>query len=199
MRPWLSNVCTRWLPPKGSCGSISRLLYSNNWSASRRWRARGRKELQATLAQFDAALVHTRPERVRALAEGPPPHLVERLGQVPGSPAGRAVWCHYALGIEAVLDCSDASGSPPTRQSPIMRRARQEVAIADRLLGFNADLAEPVSWAELAGHAAVLRTEAQRLVTAPATVDRLRSAGRRVQPSRDMGTGTAQAGPQLSL
>ena len=64
----------------------------------------GRKQLKATLAQFDAALDHTRADRVRALADDPPAHLVERLGPVPSSPAGRAVWCHHALGIEAVLD-----------------------------------------------------------------------------------------------
>ena len=78
----------------------------------------GHKQLNATLAQFDAALDHTRADRVRALADDPLAHLVERLGPVPGSPAGRAVWCHHALGIEAVLDRSDALGAPPTRPEP---------------------------------------------------------------------------------
>ena len=124
----------------------------------------GRKQLKATLAQFDAALDHTRADRVRALADDPPAHLVERLGTVPGSPAGRAVWCHHALGIEAVLDRGDGLGAPPPVQSPVMGRARQDVAIADRLLQSSADLADPASWAELAGQAAALRKEAQRLI-----------------------------------
>ena len=119
------------------------------------------------MAQFDAALDHTRADRVRALVDDPPAHLVERLGPAPGSPGGRAVWCHHALGIEAVLDRSDALGAPTRRA-----RARpwdepgQEIAIADRLLHASADLADPAGWAELAGQAAALRNEAQRLVIA---------------------------------
>ena len=47
-----------------------------------------------------------------------------------------------------------------------MGRARQEVAIADRLLHSSPDLADPADWAELAGQAAALRNEAQRLMMA---------------------------------
>ena len=69
-----------------------------------------------------------------------------------------------------------------------MGRARQEVAIADRLLHSSADLADPAGWAELAGQAAALRNEAQRLVMARATIDRLLAPAQQVQPSRGMGT-----------
>ena len=158
----------------------------------------GRKRLKATLAQFDAALDNTRADRVHNLADDPPAHLVERLGPAPGSPVGRAVWCYHALGIEAVLDRNDALGAPPTRQSPAMARARQEIAIADRLLDSSADLADPASWAELAGQAAALRKEAQRLMTAPATIGRLLAPAQQVQPSRGMGD-AAQQGPELGL
>ncbi len=158
----------------------------------------GRKQLKATLAQFDAALDHTRADRVRALADDPPAHLVERLGRAPGSPAGRAVWCHHALGIEAVLDRNDALGAPAPGQSSAMARARQEVAIADRLLHSSADLADPAGWAKLAGQAAALRNEAQRLVTARATIGRLMAPAQQVQPSHGMGD-AAQRGPELSL
>ena len=184
-----SNAWSGWPPPKESCGSASPLSPDINRSASRRsrLRTRGANSSRPRLAQFDAALDHTRADRVRALADDPPAHLVERLGPVPGSPAGRAVWCHHALGIEAVLDRSDGLGRAAHGQSPAMARARQEVAIADRLLHSSADLADPAGWAELAGQAAALRNEAQRLVMARATIDRLMAPAQQVQPSRGMG------------
>jgi hypothetical protein len=157
----------------------------------------GRKRLKATLAQFDAALDHTRADRVRALADDPPAYLIGRLGPVPSSSAGRAAWCHHALGIEAALD-SEALGATPTRQSPAMARARLEVAIADRLLHLNGDMADPAGWAELVGQAAALRNEMQRLVTARATIGRLVAPAQQVQPSRGMGD-AAQQGPELGL
>ena len=80
-----------------------------------------------------------------------------------------------------------------------MARARQEVAIADRLLHSSADLADPAGWAELAGEAAALRNEAQRLVMARAAIDRLLAPAQQVQPSRGMGADAAQQGPELSL
>ena len=157
-----------------------------------------RKHLKASLAQFDLALDHTRAERVRVLADDLPGHLVERLGPAPGSPAGRAVWCHHALGIEAVLDRGDGLGAPPTGRSPAMARARQDVAIADRLLQSTADAADPAGWAELADRAAALRNEAQRLIVARATIDRLVAPAQWVQPSHGMGD-AARQGPEVSL
>ena len=47
-----------------------------------------------------------------------------------------------------------------------MGRARQEVAIADRLLHSGADPADPAAGAERAAQAAALRNELQRLVVA---------------------------------
>ena len=157
-----------------------------------------REQFAATLAQFDAALDHSRADRVRALADDPPAYLVERLGTVPRSSAGRAVWCHHALGVEAVLDRNDGIRLPATGGSLAVGRARQEVAIADRLLHSSPDLTDPAGWAQLTGQAAALRNEAQRLMRARATIDRLLAPAQQVQPSRGMGD-AAQQGPELSL
>ena len=78
-----------------------------------------------------------------------------------------------------------------------MARARQEVVIADRMLQAGADPA-PVGWAELAGQAAALRSEAQRFVLARTAIDRL-TAGQSAQRSGSMGTDPAQRGPELDL
>ncbi|HET9077034.1 MAG TPA: MobF family relaxase, partial [Acidimicrobiales bacterium] len=68
----------------------------------------GRRGQRAeTVAQLDDALDRTRLDRVRRLADDPPEHLVTRLGAPPGSAAGRAVWCHHALRIEADRDHDD--------------------------------------------------------------------------------------------
>jgi hypothetical protein len=69
------------------------------------------KEIITTLAQVDAALDCSRTDRVAGLADDPPEHLLARIGGVPDTPAGRAVWCHHPLNVEAVLDRND--GSPP--------------------------------------------------------------------------------------
>ena len=45
-----------------------------------------RKLLKTTLGQLEAALDHTLPDRTRALAEGQPAYLVERLGPVAPPP-----------------------------------------------------------------------------------------------------------------
>ena len=80
-----------------------------------------------------------------------------------------------------------------------MARARLEVAIADRLLHSNADLADPAAWAELAGQAGALRNEVQRRVMcARATIDRL-TAGQNAQRSHSMGADPTQRGPELSV
>ena len=92
---------------------------------------------------------------------------------------------------------SEALGATPTRQSPAMARARLEVAIADRLLHSNADLADPAGWAELAGEAAALRNEAQRLMTARDDRPAAGSSATGTAQSR-MGD-AAQQGPELGL
>jgi len=119
------------------------------------------KELETALAQLHAALDCTRPDRVLALADELPPHLVERLGKPPGSPAGRAVWCHYARGIEATLDRNDGKSPPWTGWSQQMQAAKEEIAVADRLLETSV-APEPTEWANLAREAASLREHLHR-------------------------------------
>jgi hypothetical protein len=126
-----------------------------------------RQELGTTLAQVDAALDRTRPDRVGALVDDPPDHVVARIGPPPGTPAGRAVWCHHALDIEAALDQNEGAISPWTVWSPQTDLARRQIAIADRVLQASTDRPGPTEWAELAQQAGalfdqVLRAERDR-------------------------------------
>ena len=125
-----------------------------------------RKELETLLAQVDAALDHTRPERVRALAQDPPSYLVSRLGPPPSSPGGQAVWCHHALGIEAVLDRTDGTSPAGTGSTRLNHRTRQEITIADRLLEAGEHASDPAQWAKLADQATGLRDAAHRHLAA---------------------------------
>jgi hypothetical protein len=69
-----------------------------------------RVELTGALADIDASLDSTRPERVRVLAEQHADHLVRVLGPVPDTPVGRDAWCHLASKIETHLDRRHAEG-----------------------------------------------------------------------------------------
>jgi conjugative relaxase-like TrwC/TraI family protein len=115
-----------------------------------------RQDLAAALGQLDAALDHTRSGRVRVLADQPPTYQVKRVGEPPRSEAGRAVWCHHALPIEAALDRNDGASPPWPGWSPLTDRARREIAIADRQLQSSGDGANPSRWAELAQEAATI-------------------------------------------
>jgi hypothetical protein len=74
----------------------------------------------------------TGPGRANAFGDAPLPHLLEPLGQPPRSRAGRAVWCHHALAIEAAIDSAERQ-SRWAELSQDMSRARQEFAIASQL------------------------------------------------------------------
>jgi hypothetical protein len=121
-----------------------------------------RKELETTLALLDGALDHTRPQRVHALSSDPTPDLVDHIGEPPASAAGRAVWCHHALPIEAALDRNDGVIPSRTGWSPQTDRTRQEIAVADRLLQAKSGSHHPNEWAELAQQAARIRAAALR-------------------------------------
>jgi conjugative relaxase-like TrwC/TraI family protein len=124
--------------------------------------APNRKEFETTLAQLEAALDHTRPQRVHALSSDPSPDLVRRLGEPPASAAGRAVWCHHALPVEAALDRNDGVSTSWTGWSRLTDRVRQEIVIADCLLEARSDGLNPTDWAELAQQAARIREAAVR-------------------------------------
>ena len=121
-----------------------------------------RRELETATAQLDAALDYTRPQRVEALICDPSPDIIKRLGEPPASAAGRAVWCHHALPIEAALDRNDGFGPPQTGRSRQNDQARQEIAVADRLLEAKSAVTNPTAWAELARQAGTLREHALR-------------------------------------
>ncbi len=133
-----------------------------------------RQQLIAALAQLDIALEHTRPERARDLADEPPAHLLEPLGQPPDSPAGRAVWCHHALAIEAARDRAERQGPSCAAWSQDMRRARQEIAIASQLLETATSAPDdPMEWATVAKEAAAVRAAAYRNAMVRTAVARL--------------------------
>jgi hypothetical protein len=121
-----------------------------------------REELTSILGQFDTALDHTRPQRVRAIADHPPAYQIEWLGERPRSAPGLAVWCHHALAIEAALDRNDGVSPPWTGWSRRTDAARQEIAIADRLLEPKSNNLNPSDWAELSRQAAMIRKQALR-------------------------------------
>jgi hypothetical protein len=158
-----------------------------------------RKDLETTLGQADAALEHTRPDRVRALAQDPPSYAVSQLGPPPRSAAGQAVWCHHALRIEALLDRND--GTTPARTGPSRSndRARQEITIADRLLEARDCPSDPVEWAKLADQATGLREAAHRHLAAQQAQRQRMSPFPQTPWSPVIDNSPDRRGPELSL
>ena len=132
-----------------------------------------REQLTTTLAQLDEALDHTRAERVQSLSEEPPAHLVGALGPVPSTPAGQAVWCHHALSIEAALDREDGARPSWTGSSQRTLLARQDIAVANRLLDGPPMPSDPTEWAGTAAEAAKVREELYRQIAVRSAVDRV--------------------------
>jgi conjugative relaxase-like TrwC/TraI family protein len=153
-----------------------------------------RQELGATLAQVDAALDSTRPDRVAALADGPPDHLVARIGAPPGTPAGRPVWCHHALDIEAALDRNDGASPPWTGWSPQTDLARRQIAIADRVLQASTDRPGPTEWAELAEQAGTVFDQVRRAERDHAGRPSRPGQWQQPQPWVDLAAGRPQPG-----
>jgi hypothetical protein len=114
------------------------------------------QQLESVFSQLDAALDHTRPERVRSDLERPPAHLVERFGPPPRTAAGQAVWCHHALPVEAVLDRNDGIDPRWTGWSPNAERAKKEIAIADQHLDCKTEAINPSDWPALAQQASTI-------------------------------------------
>jgi hypothetical protein len=141
------------------------------------------KELGAGLAQVDAALDRTRPDRVAALADDPPDHLVDRIGLPPESAPGRAVWCHHALGIEAALDRNDGRSPAWTGWSPRTDQARRQIAVAGRVLRASSDRVGPGEWAELAQRAGAILDQARRSRHHDAGRQRMSGLWQQAQPA----------------
>jgi hypothetical protein len=140
------------------------------------------ERLDATLAQIDSALDRTRPDRVAALTDDPPEHLVAPIGSVPNTPAGRALWCHHALEVEAAVDRNDGRTPAWSGWSQQTDRARHEIAVADRVLEASSDRANPTEWAELAQHAGAILDRVRRAERSRAATQAM--GLRRQQPPR---------------
>ncbi len=80
-----------------------------------------------------------------------------------------------------------------------MGRAGREVAIADRFLQATTDVAAPADWAQLAGKAATLRNEAQRLVVARTLIDRLIAPAQEARHSHLIDVDGTRGGLELGL
>jgi hypothetical protein len=145
-----------------------------------------RQELDTSLGQVDAALDRTRPDRVAALADDPPDHLVQRIGAPPGTPAGRAVWCHHALDIEAALDRNDGASPPWTGWSSQTDLARRQIALADRVLQARSDRPGPSEWAELAEQAGSVFDQVRRAERDRAASQRTPGQWQLAQPRVDL-------------
>ena len=106
-----------------------------------------RNELASTVAQLDAALDHTRPERVHALADEPPAHQVERLGEPPAQPPGEpcgAITPYPSKPSSTATTVSARLGPDGSGQTD---RAKKEIAVADRHLKATEGV-NPSEWAE---------------------------------------------------
>ena len=157
------------------------------------------QEFAATLAQLDAALDHTRPQRVRALADQPPAHQVQRLGEPPRSAAGRAVWCHHALPIEAALDRNDGASPPWPGWSRQTDRAKREIAIADRHLQSNGAGVNPSEWAALAQQAGTICDGMVRDERIRQAAGQTRSSAPQAEHHLRIDHSMRPAGPQIGL
>lgn len=156
------------------------------------------QRLQSTLEQIDAALNRTRAARVAALADQPPAYLIARIGPAPKSPAGKAVWCHHALAIEAALDRTAGlpSGGGRSRRTDL---ARHQILVADRVLEVSSEKNTPAGWAELAQQAAVVLDQVRRVESG--RVSRQVAAGqlRQPEPAPWIERAAAQTHPGISL
>jgi conjugative relaxase-like TrwC/TraI family protein len=158
-----------------------------------------RSQLDTTVAQIDAALDRTRPDRIAALAEAPPQHLVVPLGPVPDTPAGRAVWCHHALHIEALLDLNDGCSPASNGWSPQTDRARHQIAIADRVLSAGGDRPDPTEWADLAGRADSILDQVRRVQRDHAATQRAAQRPQEPFPTPWIDTEAERGHPGISL
>jgi hypothetical protein len=151
------------------------------------------------MAQLDAALDHTRPQRVHALICDPSPDLIKRLGEPPASAAGRAVWCHHALPIEAALDRNDGAIPSRTGWSQQDDRARQQIAVADRLLEAKSGAISPTEWAELAQHARTIREPALRDMRARRARQETMSPTHQAEHHLHIDRSVRPGGPEIDL
>jgi len=157
------------------------------------------QQLETVLSQLDAALDHTRPERVRSDLELRPAHLVDRLGPPPRTVAGQAVWCHHALPIEAVLDRNDGIDPRWTGWSPNAERAKKEIAIAEQYLECKAEPINPSDWSALAQQASTIYDDMLRNLRANQAQERTTPWAHQAEQHLHIDRSLRPGGPELSL
>ena len=158
-----------------------------------------RQQLESVFSLLDAALDHTRPERVRSALEQPPTHLVERFGPPPRSVAGRAVWCHHALPVEAVVDRNDSVDPRWTGWSPNAERAKKEIAIADQHLEAKAEAINPSDWSALAQQASTIYDDMLRNLRVRQAQERTTAWAHPAEQHLNINQSLRPGGPELSL
>jgi hypothetical protein len=131
-----------------------------------------RRELTSDVALIDDALARSRPDRVRVALDRPASWQTELLGPVPGTSAGRAVWCDAAHRLETHLDHYGLSGPRPSDLCYDLAQTPDLCAIADGYLEVDALGSYPHQWANVAGWARDVRD--QLLIDQPYTAQHLR-------------------------
>ena len=160
--------------------------------------APARRALETFLAQLDGALDHTRPDRVRALADEPESDLVERLGPAPvvARGQGRVVPPRPRHRSRPRPDQQHHTGLDP---QPTHGPCQQEITLADRCLDTSVDSSDPAEWAKLAQQAATLRDEVHRNVKLQAAIDRRIAQTQQAQRHPEIDNVATPHGPELSL
>jgi hypothetical protein len=90
-----------------------------DWTEAMRATAPERTRLDAAIEDLDAALAHTRPDRIRTATTDPTNALWTTLGSPPRTSGGLAAWCGLAEQLEAWND------RPPTADQWIDRLLRE--------------------------------------------------------------------------
>ena len=157
------------------------------------------QQLESVFSQLDAALDHTRAERVRSDLEQPPAHLVERFGPPPRSVAGRGVWCHHALSVEAVVDRNDGVDPRWTGWSPNAERAKREIVIADHHLECEAEAINPSDWSALAQQASTIYDDMLRNLRVRQAQERTTVWAHQAEQHLHIDQSLRPGGPELSL
>lgn len=202
--PTCLRPVARWRrrsPPSATSGSASPPLadHQQNGQPHLADTAVRRSHLDTTVAQIDTAIDRTGPGRVTQLAANPLEHLLVRLGPAHQTPAGRAVWCHHALGIEAARDPNDGRSPTWSGRSFEADRARRQVTVADQLLQTATDRPEPAEWARLAEHAHGILNQLARAERSRPNRQSATGQPQQPQPSSAIDPPAQSAQPSLSL
>ena len=120
-----------------------------------------RHALSFDIGQLDAALHHSRTDRVLRLADHPTQLHLDVLGPVPTGTAGRAVWCHQANRLERHLDHATHDDATWQRLVNDLSVTPTLARIADRHIAIRPHHeVTAADWAPIARHAAAMHAAA---------------------------------------